>query len=265
MAVPSARSTAVPMFDLTVQEINGEPRMRDLDIAEALGFERPRNIRKLIERCLDHISGFGEVICSTLEQLNQRGPDPSEYWLNEHQAFYLCTQSRAARAFEVTKQIIRVFVAWRNDRLSPPGAAPDAGRVLTPDMMDIKSLVTEARLTFGRAAAQIMWRRMGMPDLPDEPGPADPPAPAPDGHESILLFLQEECLITGKPGDFTRSRDVYAAYKAFMDGDPPLGSKQFAQGMIALSRVYRCPSSKGRLRHAKSNNVGYRGLRLLHR
>ena len=252
------------MFDLTIQDFNGEPRMRDLDIAEALGFSRLRDVRQLVGRCYDALLAFGEVVCGTVPQTTSAGGRPGgEYWLNEHQTFYLCTQSKAARAVEVTQQIITVFVAWRHDRLALTQSEPADSLALTPDMMDIASLVREARLTHGRTAGQILWRKMGMPDLPvDEPALQQASAPV-VGDDDILLFLHEAVLITGTRKDFTRSRDVYAAYTDFLGCDGVLGPRAFACRLQDLSKVYRCPSSKGTFWPAKSNHTGYRGLRLI--
>ncbi|GAB5431226.1 MAG: hypothetical protein EpisKO_05960 [Epibacterium sp.] len=251
------------MLDLTVQDFSGEPRMRDVDIAGALGFERPRDIRELIARCADRLAGFGEIICRNLRQINRRGRDPSEYWLNEHQAFYLCTQSRAARAIEVTQQIINVFVAWRHDRQSAP-MQPQSSRVfdVSPDTPVQLALVREARLLHGRAAGREVWRSLGFPNLPCE---ADEPLrPAlEDRDPDILLFLRECFVFTGNSREFVRSRTVYEAYCAFLDGVPPLGPRALAARLHELSGVYRCPSSGQGFWPAKSNHTGYRGLRLI--
>ena len=51
------------MFDLTVREVDGVPRMRDIDIAVTLGFSRPSNIRNLIKRNLKALAMMGEVAC----------------------------------------------------------------------------------------------------------------------------------------------------------------------------------------------------------
>jgi hypothetical protein len=79
----------------TVLDGQEEARVLDLRLAEALGFDRPRNIRKLIERNKLELSTYGDI-CSTMEPLNpgKRGPRATEYWLNEGQAFVLCMFDR---------------------------------------------------------------------------------------------------------------------------------------------------------------------------
>lgn len=251
------------MLNLAIQDFNGEPRMRDTDIAEALGYARPRDFRELLGRCRERLNGFGEIICRKVRHIHNRGRDPKEYWLNEHQAFYIATQSKTDNAFAVTQQIIKLFVAWRNGRLNAQPERPSRLNV-SPDMMDIKSLVAEARLTFGRGAGQILWRKMGMPDLPvDDAEPVTEATAA--GTDDILLFLQEKCVISGGQKDWIRSRDLYEAYCAFCDEGavPPLAQRAFGLRLKAQAEVYRCPGTGARFRYSKRSDTGYIGLRLI--
>jgi hypothetical protein len=58
-------------FPLTV--ISGEPRVRDFDLAEKLGFERPRKIRDLIKRNEAKLLTFGG--CPTVGRVVEGNPD----------------------------------------------------------------------------------------------------------------------------------------------------------------------------------------------
>ena len=60
------------MPDLTLRQIEGfnvasfednTPRVRDLDIAEWLRYDRPRTIRQLIERNREKLEKFGGIYC----------------------------------------------------------------------------------------------------------------------------------------------------------------------------------------------------------
>lgn len=101
---------------------DGEPRCRDLDLAGRLGFDRARDVRKLIERNMLEIREFG--VCATVAQTSgPRGGRPStEYWLNEEQALLVAVLSNARNAPAVRAMLIKVFVAWRRGQL--PQAAP---------------------------------------------------------------------------------------------------------------------------------------------
>lgn len=101
-----------------------EPRIHDLRLAEALGFQRPRAIRQVLVRNASELARYGEV-SATIVATGPRGGRPStEYWLNEGQALLICMFSETARAADVRQQLIEVFMAWRRGQL-PPAPRPD--------------------------------------------------------------------------------------------------------------------------------------------
>jgi hypothetical protein len=79
-------------------EMDGEPRARDLDIADRLGFSQQRDIRKLIERHKAELQAFG--VCATVAQTSgpKGGRPATEYWLNEEQALLVSILSDAPNA-----------------------------------------------------------------------------------------------------------------------------------------------------------------------
>lgn len=132
--LPLARiGNALP--DIILSDIDGEPRARDLDVAERLGFDRPRDIRKLIERNLVEIESFG--VCATVARTpDDRGGRPAtEYWLTEEQALLVASRSEAENAPQVRRMLIKVFVAWRRGHLTPTQA-------LTPAEMFLQNAQT---------------------------------------------------------------------------------------------------------------------------
>lgn len=101
--------------------IDGAPRMMDLTLAEALGFARPSNIRRIINRHVPSLKRFGEV-CSMVEQTlknkdNFGGRPGKAYYLNKKQALYICTKSETDNATEVTIQMVEVFDAYTAGQL----------------------------------------------------------------------------------------------------------------------------------------------------
>jgi hypothetical protein len=110
----SANTSISKIPDIGLTEIESEPRARDIDLAERLGFSRPRNIRRLIERHRSELEQFGT--CSTVERV-MRGNDVTEYWLNEEQALLMSILSNAPNAAAVRAMLIRVFVAYRRGHL----------------------------------------------------------------------------------------------------------------------------------------------------
>jgi len=111
-------STILSISDINTQ-INGQPRMLDIRLAEALGFSRPRKIRDVISRHLEALERLGEVVCPTSVQTPKGGRPGKEYWLTKKQALYLCTKSETANATEVTIQMVEVFDAVTNGKMPP--------------------------------------------------------------------------------------------------------------------------------------------------
>lgn len=101
-------------------EFDGMPRALDLEIADRLGFDRPRDIRKLIERNKVELEAFG--VCATVARTSgsEGGRPATEYWLNEEQALLVSILSKAPNAPAVRAMLIKVFVAWRRGHLDGP-------------------------------------------------------------------------------------------------------------------------------------------------
>jgi hypothetical protein len=117
-------------------EFDGEPRLRDLTIADRLGYERPRDIRKLIERNKEEIESHGALARhhgAPIISGKGREMDVEEYWLNEAQCLLVCMFSRTAIAAEVRRAVIEVFMAWRRGELPPHDRAQLNG-ILDPDV-----------------------------------------------------------------------------------------------------------------------------------
>ena len=75
-----------------ISTIDGEARIRDTDLAESLGFDRPRDIRKIIARYKANLLKFG--LCATVAQRPEGGgPTATEYWLNKQQALFITAKS----------------------------------------------------------------------------------------------------------------------------------------------------------------------------
>lgn len=109
--------TALALTDLTTFD-DEEPRIRDLLLAERLGFERSTSVRVLIRNHAEDLRRYG-----ALHQSNAKtgGRPGQEYYLNEGQALRLCTLSRTDRAAEITHQVITVYQAYRKGQLQPAG------------------------------------------------------------------------------------------------------------------------------------------------
>ncbi len=108
---------------LVLTPVEGEPRIQDLALAVRLSFERPRDIRKLIERNIEKLNEFSR--CATMARRPENGGTPyNEFYLNQKQSIFICMKSETDNAFEVQAEIVRVFDAHLNGTLTPVALNP---------------------------------------------------------------------------------------------------------------------------------------------
>lgn len=106
---------ALSLVDLN-SEVNHEPRILDVRVGERLGFDRPRDIRQLIDRNREELEAYGPLAA---RHRKSRGQEFTEYWLNEGQTLLLCMFSRTPAAAAVRREVIEVFMAYRRGLLAP--------------------------------------------------------------------------------------------------------------------------------------------------
>lgn len=105
------------MFNLTV--IQDEPRILDLELARALEFERPLDIRKLIKRNIKKLKQIN-VLATVAQTTGEEGGRPTEvYYLDQKQAIFICMKSETARAFDIQIEIIKVYYDFINGTYRP--------------------------------------------------------------------------------------------------------------------------------------------------
>lgn len=156
---------------------DGEPRVRDVDLAERLGYERPRKVRALIERHAAELRRYGALsMRPVVERIEKTGAirgieerEVMEYWLNEGQAIDLCALSRTDLAIDVREEVIRVFMAVRHGRAlpapQPPAPALSLEQVVATLMPVMAQMVAQAvALALAPITAQIalMEARLGV-------------------------------------------------------------------------------------------------------
>lgn len=109
-------ATILSIKDLNTT-VNHEPRIKDIVLAEKLGMERPTNIRQKIEANIVEFEMHGTICTEAVQIPNTAGRPAKAYYLNEAQALLLCMFSRTAKAAEVRKAIIEVYMAYRKGTL----------------------------------------------------------------------------------------------------------------------------------------------------
>lgn len=101
----------------SIVNLDNEPRILDVELAERLEFERPRVVRELIARNRDELEAYGGLPCHTANPGNQGGRPGKAYYLNEGQALVICALSRTEKAAAVRKMLIDVFMAYRQGKI----------------------------------------------------------------------------------------------------------------------------------------------------
>jgi hypothetical protein len=127
------------------QDEGEEPLIRDLDWGERLGYDRPRNIRKLIKG-LAEAGKLGLVVRFAAERTSLGGAPTDEYYLTEAQALLVAAKSETEPAFQILQAMIAVFLTARRGGLRPAPSNEE-------DLRYIISLQAELLKLRGRAPA----------------------------------------------------------------------------------------------------------------
>lgn len=102
-----------------------EPRIRDIELGERLGFDRPRDIRKLVERLLSdgklNDSSVRATVARTHIGVAER--NVTEYWLSEAAVLKVVAKSETKVADALLDEMIRVYMLARRGLLSATVAA----------------------------------------------------------------------------------------------------------------------------------------------
>lgn len=111
-----------------------EPRIRDLDLAEKLGFKEPRAIRKLIKRYVKSGDLSRDSMRDTVSRIEIRpgvfrDDTISEAWLTEAEALFVIAKSTTPMANAITREVIDVFLAYRRGKLAPVAQSADLAAV----------------------------------------------------------------------------------------------------------------------------------------
>jgi hypothetical protein len=73
---------------LTLHNIAGEPRIRDVELGQKLGYSRPSKIRETIKRQIKHLEKIGSV--KTIRSIPENGGRTVDgYLLNKNQALFV--------------------------------------------------------------------------------------------------------------------------------------------------------------------------------
>jgi hypothetical protein len=117
-------ATVIDGFKLSREFADGKSRTRDIEIGTRLGFARERSVRQLIKTN----KKLSNVMLRHVAQRDSLGRARvvTEYWLTRTETLILITLSETEIAHQLTDQIIAVFEAFLDGKLTPQTAAPDS-------------------------------------------------------------------------------------------------------------------------------------------
>jgi hypothetical protein len=121
------------MSNLTIKdlnnEVNHEPRIMDLRLGEFLGFAQPVNIKKLIRK---HIVALEKIATVSAVETVKRGQKSTSYYLNKKQAIYICIKSETELATEKTLEIVEIYDAYTQGKLTSPATHASKAPKIAP-------------------------------------------------------------------------------------------------------------------------------------
>ena len=103
-----------PLDQSCLEIFEDEPHLKDIYIGQRLGFSRPNDIRKIIERNIIELSSYGTLRHRVAtEQSGCLQRKIKSYWLNEAQALLISMKSETPRSPTVRKELIDLYMAYR--------------------------------------------------------------------------------------------------------------------------------------------------------
>lgn len=112
-----------------VTEEDGEPLVRDIEIAERAGLAEPRKIRRVIEANRGEIEAFGPLRVRRARNeisagFGVRTAEVDEFWLTEDQAYALAVHLRTPKASELRIALVKLYGAFRRGEMVVEPKAP---------------------------------------------------------------------------------------------------------------------------------------------
>lgn len=99
-----------------LNDVDEEPRVRDIDLAIRLGMKNPRKIRDLIKVHWKKLNEFNCVLERTQRHPNN-GTTFTEYYLDRRQATFIAGRSDTPASDDVLMELVEVYHRWREGNL----------------------------------------------------------------------------------------------------------------------------------------------------
>jgi hypothetical protein len=155
---------------ISLHEVEGEPRIKDLDLATRLGFADPRMIRCLITRYSPALAELGVSVIMTETSGSQGGRPSNVHYLNRKQAIFITAKSETADATAITIEIIERFDAYEKSATSA-----ESGDLIISTMRQLIA-VREQQIDQGRRIGALEQQVGALP--------------APATHMTVLAYAK---------------------------------------------------------------------------
>lgn len=195
---------------LWAQEVDGEVFVAMRQVCEALSLDwssqhkrierDPVLVEGMVMMTIPSRGGEQDTLCLPLPLLNG--------WLFGIDANRIKDPDTRARVLDYKRECYRVLYEHFHRPQEPAAPSPDA---TAADMLPRVSLVRECRLLHGKAAAQALWRDLGLP-APSSGGAAPAPVTEADRYD-ISRFLAD--LTVQDDAATVRASALYEAYAAW--------------------------------------------------
>lgn len=169
-------------FSIWEDQADSQPRVRDIDAATRLGYARPRDVRKTIERIWpeDKRPSCRAAVAHQLVGPGGKGTRTytvQEYWLTEAELLKLCARAETPIAEAILDEMIAVYMAVRRHLVAtvPVKAHERKPPQLTPSQRFLPPAGVQFRPPTG--------------DLPPPAPKPQLPAPAPKPQGQYIIEL----------------------------------------------------------------------------
>lgn len=116
---------------VTLQLVNDEMRIHDLELAAKLRYSRRTKIRDLIKRHADELARYG-VIATVETNSEVAGGRPfEEFYLNEGQAIRIATLADTLDTAEVCGMVVKAYAEHRHSLKFNAASTPDLASILS--------------------------------------------------------------------------------------------------------------------------------------
>jgi hypothetical protein len=111
--------------------------IEDMELAQRLGYSRPRTIKDLIKRMIEGGDLTPDDYRRTVRRLTNG--EAEAFYLTETAAVLVATRSDTEKAKQITRQVIEVFIEYRKGRM--PAIQSEAPKSLAAPIIESKNML----------------------------------------------------------------------------------------------------------------------------